>query len=95
MKKSYDCKPGLMDTADIEFGGRTLLDCVPRYCNGKYMMLEYEYAGFNEGSFFIVSLVKYDPIYCERTFLPLAIFALRSDAMAWIHKKEGYSRGSY
>lgn len=95
MQKSYDCKPGLMDKTDIEFGGRTLLDCVPRYCNGKCMMLEYEYAGFSEGSIFIVAMIKFDPVRSERAFLPLAIFALQSDAMAWIHKKEGYSRGTY
>lgn len=95
MKKSFDCKPGLMDKTDIEFADRALIDCVPRYCDGKYMVLQYDYTRFSEGSIFIVAMVKYEPVRKERAFLPLALFALQSDAMAWIHRKGEYRRGNY
>lgn len=95
MNITVDNKPGLMDKTDIEFAGRTLIDCIPRYCNGRYMMLEYEYLGFTHGSIFIVAMVKYEPIRNDRSFMPLAMFALQSDAMAWIHRRGEYNHGNY
>lgn len=86
-----DNNPDLMATTDIEFGGRTLCGCKPRYFNGRFMVLEYEYYGFTNGVIYIVAIVKYEPVYNERGFLPLAIFQLYQDAMAWVHRKEGRS----
>lgn len=78
-----------MDKVDLEFAGRTLLDCQPRYFNGRLMMLEYEYCGFNEGSVYIVARTKYTPER-DREYLVLGMFTLQQDAMAWIHRKERY-----
>lgn len=84
----------IMDKIDLEFAGRTLLDCQPRFYDGKWMMLEFPYCGFDEGSVYIVALVKYTPER-NREYVVLGMFALQQDAMAWIHRKGAYNHGAY
>lgn len=79
----------VMDVVDLEFAGRTLLDCQPRFFDGKWMMLENQYCAFDEGSVYIVALTKYTPER-YREYVVMGMFALQQDAMAWIHRREGY-----
>lgn len=79
----------MMEKVDLEFAGRTLLDCQPRFFDGRWMMLEFNYCSFNEGSVYIVARAKYTPER-QREYCVLGMFALQQDAMAWIHRKERY-----
>ena len=79
----------VMDKVDLEFAGRTLLDCQPRFFDGRWMMLEYPYCAVNEGSVYIVARTRYTPER-DREFVVMGMFALQQDAMAWIHRKERY-----
>ncbi len=79
---------GVMDTTDIMFAGRCLHDCVPRYFDGKYMMLEYEYSAFSDESVYLVALVKYNSMIEKRIYKVLCMFRLQQDAMQYIHRRQ-------
>lgn len=68
--------PIMDDLTDLEFIGRTFRACKPRFCNGSYTMFEYE---SSDGICWIVSTMG------KRV---MAVFALREQAMKYIHDKE-------
>lgn len=64
------------DLSDLEFMGRTFRAAKPRFCNGSYAMFEYE---SSDGVCWIVTTME------KRV---MAVFALREQAMKYIHDKE-------
>lgn len=67
----------IMDNwTDLEFLGRGFRACQPRFCNGSYTMFEYSIIG-NSG-WIVTTMDK-----CV-----MAVFALREQAMKYIHDKE-------
>lgn len=67
----------IMDNwTDLEFMGRGFSACQPRFCNGTYTMFEY---GNVESTGWIVTNMNKQV---------MAIFALREQAMKYIHDKE-------
>lgn len=63
--------------SDLLFIGRTFRLCEPRFCNGDYVLWEYNTA--EDGTAWIVTNLSYY-VY--------AVFALREQAMKYIHDKE-------
>lgn len=79
----YDCALppdvhySIMDgLSDLEFMGSLLPKCKSRFCNGCYAMFEYE---SSDGVCWIVTTME------KRV---MAVFALREQAMKYIHDKE-------
>lgn len=64
------------DLSDLEFMGRTFRAAKPRFCNGSHAMFEYESP---DGICWIVTTME------QRV---MAVFALREQAMKYIHDKE-------
>lgn len=84
-----------MSCRNVEFYGRVFRNAVPRYFNGKYMLLEFTDSyvkGIHEPeSIFIVCLRSTRFPDNEEMLLTLAVFALRQEAEKYIHDKERLS----
>ena len=68
--------PIMEDNAELDFIGGVLAPCKPCFCNGSYTMFEYE---SDDGSAWVVTTMA------KRV---MAVFALREQAMKYIHDKE-------
>lgn len=74
-KVHYSIMDGL---SDLEFLGRCFRACQPRFCNGSWTMFEFV-LGVTENAFWFVTTMD------KRV---MAVFALREQAMKYIHDKE-------
>lgn len=74
--------PIMDDLSDLEFLGRCFRACKPRFCNGSYVMFEFELMEpiyLTSNSYWIVTTMD------KRI---MALFVLREQAMKYIHDKE-------
>lgn len=81
-----------MSCRNVEFYGRMFRNAVPRYYNGKYMLLEYTDKYVTDihapESVYIVCLRSTRYPDGEEMLLTMGVFALRQDAEKYIHDKE-------